>query len=79
MDCQNSTKKLLQLINTFIELAIRYKINTKPSSLLIYKWQTDRETNQGTTPLTTALFHCNPNTQLKALYNKNMKTFEERS
>lgn len=40
------TRKLLQLINTFIIVA-GYKMNTKVSSLLRYKQQTYTERSQG--------------------------------
>lgn len=53
-DSKASTRKLLQLINTFI-IVVGYKMNTKISSILIYKQQTYTERSQGSSTVYNSL------------------------
>ena len=75
-DPQNSTKKLLQLIHTFRNVA-GYKITSIKSIVLLYtydKW-TEKEI-RGTSPFTKATKHNiggNLTKQVKDLYDKNFK------
>lgn len=74
-DPQNSTRKLLKLINTFSKVA-RYKINTQKSVVLLHtddKWSDIEimETPFPTAPQNTRITQTK---QLEDLYNKNLNT-----
>jgi hypothetical protein len=81
-DPKNSTRELLQLINTFSKVA-GYKINSKKSMALLYiNYKQTKKEIRKTTPFTIAVNNIKYlgvalTKQMKDLYNKNFKSLKK--
>jgi hypothetical protein len=80
-DPKNSTRELLNLINSFSEVAV-YKINSKKSVAFLYtEYKLDEKEIRETTAFTRIIHNikkpwCHSNQRIKNLYDKNFKSLK---